>query len=186
MSLRNVLLAAGLALVSTLPAAHAAEPVLIAPSIDVGATPEVATINRPAASCTWGRALASEIVRRGSGAVRTTDLAPAAVPGRYFALATVGMKLNSAYMAPKWIRLRGDMMEGGKVIATFEFYRSTGHDAGKPCAQAHYLGNLLAKRIAKWLRANGSLPAAELAAMQKPLTPADDAGAAEGEGDDAP
>jgi hypothetical protein len=173
MKFHTRLFAAGVLALSSLSLAHAAEPVLIPKTVKVSAAADPATL--PSPSCTWGSELAKEIARRSGGAAKPTDLAPEAVPGRYLAFEATMMKLESGYMAPKWIRLRGDMMEAGKVIATFEFYRTTGHDAGTPCAQAHYLGDLLAKRIGKWIRRNGQLPAEQLVAMQKTPEAKDDA-----------
>jgi hypothetical protein len=180
MSLRNAIFANVLFLAWLLPAAQAAEPVLMPRAMGMDASVDPAMV--PAAGCPWGEEAAGEIERTSKGTARITDLKPAEVPGRYFVVEVTSLHMNIGHVGTKRMRARGRMLEGGKEIGAFEFHGSTGFDAGKTCPQVTYLGRRLGRNIGKWLHANGQLPTAQLAAKGSAAksgpAPAQDAAAA--------
>ena len=173
MTLRHAFLANLVVLAALLPAAHAAEPVAIARAM--GMDDSVDPAFKPSAGCGWGEEAAGEIERKSDGAARITDLKPADVPGRYFLVEATSLRMNLGHVGTKRMRVRGQMFEGGKLLASFEFQGSTGYDAGKLCPQVTYLGRRLGRKIGEWLLANGQLPAEQIAAKGSAPSPAEGA-----------
>lgn len=167
--MRVRLVAAVFLVAALIPLARASEPLLLARTVPTA-------INVPVYpdDCPWRAELASGIVEEASGAAALTDLAPAAVPGRYLALEVVAMHApgGSGPSGSRWIRVRGELIEDGKFVTTFELQHITSRAKATPCATAKYLAGVMATRIAKWIRNYGSLPTAELEAMTPPAVAA--------------
>jgi hypothetical protein len=162
--MRQRLVAAIFLVAGLVPLARAAEPVLLARAVPTAIT----VPNYP--DCPWPTELAGAIVEEASGAAALTDLAPAAVPGRFLALEVVALHPpgGSGPSGSRWIRVRGELLEGGKVLTSFEMQYITSRAKATPCATAQSLAEAMATRVAKWIREHGSLPKAELQALTPP------------------
>ena len=106
------------------------------------------------AECTWNSDVPAAIVAKSKGGVVSTDQDLASVHGRKLTVTVVNLHAagGGGFSGPKWIAMRGELNEDGKVLGNFDFRRTTSHGRMTTCATLDYIGKALTQDILKWLK----------------------------------
>ena len=104
--------------------------------------------------CTWNTTMPAAIVAQSKGTVISTDQDLATVSGKKLIMTVTNLHTagGMGFSGPKWIALRGELMEDGKLLGNFELRRATSGGKSTGCKTLDYISKALTQDVLKWLK----------------------------------
>lgn len=101
------------------------------------------------AACAWEPGLVAAAIANSNGTITSDKLDG---KGARLALQVIEFKRTSGSKHAYVVRVRGDVIEGGKLLATRDFEESGSHKAGQPaCPTLGQIGTSIGESVAEWI-----------------------------------
>ncbi|MEO8003183.1 MAG: hypothetical protein ABI644_15035 [Arenimonas sp.] len=104
--------------------------------------------------CTWNTTMPADVVAQSKGAVISTDQDLDTVAGKKLIITVTNLHTAGGmrFSGPKWIALRGELMEDGKLLGNFQLRRATSGGKSTGCKTLDYISKALTQDVLKWLK----------------------------------
>ena len=104
--------------------------------------------------CTWNTTMPTAVVAQSKGTVISTDQDLTTVAGKKLIITVTNLHTagGMGFSGPKWIALRGELIEDGKLLGNFELRRATSSGKSTGCKTLDYIGKALTQDVLKWLK----------------------------------
>gem|GEM_PF-2108267 len=105
------------------------------------------------AECTWTGSISSYVTRATRGSVvAVNNLKTVAGKKLVVTITSVHAAGGGGFSGPKWGSVKGDLIDQGKILGSFEFSRSTMTGKMTACGTLENIAKALGKDIARWLK----------------------------------
>ncbi|MGH8106058.1 MAG: hypothetical protein ACREO1_04685 [Arenimonas sp.] len=120
--------------------------------------------------CTWDSKMAGAIIEQSKGTIVSTDQDIDKVTGKKLKIYVTDIHATGGgrFSGPKWMNVRGELTEGGKLIGNFKFFRSTVGGRLETCKTLDYISKAITKDVINWLKNPSIMPATEAAETKAP------------------